>query len=128
MSISRLHHTEEEKRLTYVSSLLQAYPVFVSDAMEKDVLGTIRELALAQGTGMEEAAARWRGHIEHGRWEVREDEFWCTPLAFWEMPDRITSHLEGSRMCFVKGDANYRRQLGERQWKHDTVGGGGQSS
>ena len=30
MSISRLHHTEEEKRLTYVSSLLQAYPVFVS--------------------------------------------------------------------------------------------------
>ena len=41
-------------------------------------------------------------------------------MAFWEMPEDLTRHFESSSMVFVKGDANYRRQIGERTWDFAT--------
>jgi hypothetical protein len=54
-----------------------------------------------------------------GKFEFTEDLFWCQPTAFWDMPERIRTKLAGSQLCVVKGDANYRRLLGERQWDLD---------
>ena len=35
------------------------------------------------------------------------------------MPLHIQQRLAGSSLCVVKGDANYRRLLGEREWPLD---------
>ena len=36
------------------------------------------------------------------------------------MPPNVRGRLSSSSIVFVKGDANYRRLLGERQWPLDT--------
>jgi len=36
----------------------------------------------------------------------------------WQMADGAKSSLEGADYCFVKGDANYRRLLGDCAWDY----------
>jgi hypothetical protein len=57
-----------------------------------------------------------RAHIYTGRIRVVEDEFWCLPLPMWEMPIHLEKRLSESRLVIVKGDSNYRRMLGDRDW------------
>lgn len=38
----------------------------------------------------------------------------------WEMPSELRAELSDSAMVFVKGDANYRRLLGDAQWALNT--------
>ncbi len=43
------------------------------------------------------------------------------PQPFWEIPKDISQDMKvSSRLVFVKGDANYRRLLGDRKWAFDT--------
>ncbi len=69
---------------------------------------------------MRKVASRWTTYIDEGKWELKEHPFWVLPLAFWEMPEDLKSHFAQSKQVFVKGDANYRRQIGERHWPFDT--------
>ena len=74
--------------------------------------------------GEEEVAARaagerWRRHLDDGRWACREDDFWAQPSPMWEMPGYLRSDMvDRCDLAFVKGDANYRRLLGDRQWDY----------
>jgi len=96
---------------------LKSYPVFVSDAMEKDVLSHISSLRSQNEHGnMREIASRWQGMVDKGQWELSEHDFWVLPLPFWQIPSDLHNHFKESAMVFVKGDANYRRNVGERQW------------
>ena len=61
-----------------------------------------------------------RRHVFTGKFEFIDDPWWCEPTPFWDMPEHIQERLAGSKMVFVKGDANYRRLLGERDWPLDT--------
>ncbi len=110
---------------------LKAHPTFVSDAMAKDVFFTINFLRRGEGAGRgpkdspsEFALAalgnRWASHVESGRWNVVENFFWVQPTAMWEMPEKTAQDLANSGLVFVKGDANYRRLLGDRNWQLDT--------
>ena len=101
----------------------KAHPTFVSDATTADCLETIgflKDQTSSGRTATADFAALLADHVSSGRFEFTEDLFWCQPTAFWDMPTHIQSRLAGSRMVFVKGDANYRRLLGERQWPLDT--------
>jgi len=103
---------------------LKTHPVFVSDAMAKDVRSHIEALASDATPGVDERmrgiAKRWQPFLDSGQWELREHPFWVLPLAFWEMPADLVAHFARSSMVFVKGDANYRRQIGERHWPFAT--------
>eukprot|EP00793_Prasinoderma_coloniale_P000557 PRCOL_00003705-RA len=97
----------------------KGHPTFVSDAMEKDVAATVAALSVSDDAGVAAMGARWADHLAMGRWRVREDCFWAQPTPMWEMPEEVRELLAGSTMIFVKGDANYRRLLGERDWALD---------
>lgn len=104
---------------------LKAHPTFVSDAMTKDVLHTINFLKSARHdngtvTPQSELGDRWESHIKEGKWVLSEQYFWVQPQAMWEMPEDIYRDLSMSSLIFVKGDANYRRMLGDRHWKFST--------
>ncbi|HEX9616805.1 MAG TPA: ARMT1-like domain-containing protein, partial [Anaerolineales bacterium] len=47
--------------------------------------------------------------------------FWNSPLPGWEMPARIRQDLSRSNLLVSKGDANYRRLLGDRHWPPATA-------
>ncbi len=95
---------------------LKPHPTFVSDAMIKDVHDTKSFLAATSDQHVTSFAQRLGEHIASGRLVLSEDYFWTSPLAFWEIPTSLNNELSNASLVIVKGDANYRRLLGDRHW------------
>lgn len=102
---------------------LKSHPTFVSDAMEKDLREHIAYYADGCGGDDEVTATtrgagrRWNGHLDAGRWECHEHNFWVQPPAMWEMTPSLRKEMAANcDLAFVKGDANYRRLLGDLAW------------
>mmetsp|Transcript_10808 Transcript_10808/g.14027 ORF Transcript_10808/g.14027 Transcript_10808/m.14027 type:complete len:440 (-) Transcript_10808:312-1631(-) len=102
---------------------LKAHPTFVSDAMSKDMMWMIDTMAelddekypFCKSTGL-----KWQSLVAEGKWELKENFFWVQPQPFWDIPEDLRSELGESSIVFVKGDANYRRLLGDRYWPLST--------
>jgi hypothetical protein len=104
----------------HVRLLAKVHPVFVSDALKKDVRQTISFLSAA---GDDHVAAIGRRLVEFmaaGRLSLHDDWFWNSPLPGWRMPDALRRDLTGADLLISKGDANYRRWLGDRHWPFTT--------
>jgi len=99
---------------------LKPHPTFVSDAMIKDVLHTIEFLAASNHENVTLFAKRLQENIASERLVLCEDYFWTSPLAFWEIPDSLKSDLSAANLIVIKGDANYRRLVGDRHWDFTT--------
>lgn len=95
---------------------LKAHPTFVSDAMIRDVQYTLESLAADQDVQVCALAGRLQSYVDAGRLQLRDHLFWTSPLAFWDMPEGVKADLSAAALVFVKGDANYRRLLGDRHW------------
>ena len=46
--------------------------------------------------------------------------FLCSALSGWEMPFSYLSLLQKQSLFIAKGDANYRRLVGDLHWSYDT--------
>ncbi|MBR8835937.1 MAG: protein-glutamate O-methyltransferase family protein [Stigonema ocellatum SAG 48.90 = DSM 106950] len=99
---------------------LKPHPTFISDAMIKDVHETVDFLATTSHPEVKCFSQRLQVNIESGRLVLCEDNFWTSPLAFWEIPTSLKQELAKSSLIVVKGDANYRRLLGDRHWDFTT--------
>lgn len=97
----------------------KAHPTFVSDATVGDTRDTVAWLAERPGPGAT-AARRLIAALATGRLTLHDDWFWTSPLAGWEMPEALFHTLATSGLLISKGDANYRRWLGDRHWLTDT--------
>jgi uncharacterized protein with ATP-grasp and redox domains len=96
-------------------------PVFVSDVTPPDVDATLTWLeqscSVKEGQAL---AARLRGAISSRSLVVEAPSFFTSPLPFWEMPDSLRAQYAACGLVITKGDANYRRLLGDRHWPHST--------
>jgi hypothetical protein len=99
---------------------LKPHPTFVSDATIQDVYQTRDFLAEGSHPHVKSLTQRFTENLESGRLILVEDYFWTSPLAFWELPAALTAELAQSNLIVVKGDANYRRLLGDRHWNFTT--------
>jgi uncharacterized protein with ATP-grasp and redox domains len=105
-----------------VTFQLKGHPTFVSDALEKDLLETVvhySSLSPDEYPNANAAGKRWQKYLDDGKWVCNEDNFWCQPSAMWEMPNPLRADMaERCDLAFVKGDANYRRLIGDRYWDY----------
>jgi hypothetical protein len=99
---------------------LKPYPVFVSDAMIKDIRATVDFLAGDEDENVQALAARLAHHLDKGCLRLTADAYWSSPLSAWEMPSPVWGDLAHSQLVISKGDANYRRLLGDRHWPFTT--------
>jgi hypothetical protein len=99
---------------------LKPHPTFVSDAMISDVLATADYLAAHENDAVAAFGRRLRQHQAKGDLSLKEDPFWVSALPFWEIPEDLREELRQSDLIISKGDANYRRLLGDRQWPFTT--------
>ncbi|MBF2064032.1 MAG: protein-glutamate O-methyltransferase family protein [Calothrix sp. C42_A2020_038] len=99
---------------------LKPHPTFVSDAMIQDVHQTIEFFANSNHVDVSSVANRLQQYLDNEQLILSSDYFWTSPLAFWEMPSSISSDLTASNLTIIKGDANYRRLLGDRHWDYTT--------
>lgn len=95
---------------------LKAHPTFVSDAVPKDVESTLAYLKSTEAPAVVALGERLEGHLQQNRLKLRSDFFWNSPLDGWKMPKELSEGLGQSNLVISKGDANYRRLLGDRHW------------
>ncbi len=97
----------------------KSYPVFVSDALDKDIHDTLDFLAFDPQPAVRDMAVRLRTNLVRRSLVLRSHPFWTSPLAAWDMPAGLVEDLRASNLLISKGDANYRRLLGDRHWPID---------
>ncbi|MGF1512168.1 MAG: damage-control phosphatase ARMT1 family protein [Elainellaceae cyanobacterium] len=89
---------------------LKAYPTFVSDATLADAAQTLAAIADTP------LGAELKPHLSQGVLKLQDSPLWNRPLAFWQLQEPLSAIFKGSRLVILKGDANYRRLLGDCQW------------
>lgn len=95
---------------------LKSHPTFVSDAMIADVEKSIAFFEADPNRDVQSLAARLRGHLQSGRLLLADHLFWTSSCDAWQMPQPLRDEMSASRLIVSKGDANYRRLLGDRHW------------
>jgi hypothetical protein len=95
---------------------VKAHPTFVSDATVGDVHGTLRRLAADDDPATRALADRLYDAIELGRLQIRDPLTWTSPLRAREFPTTVNAELARADLVVSKGDANYRRLVGDRHW------------
>jgi predicted aconitase with swiveling domain/uncharacterized protein with ATP-grasp and redox domains len=96
------------------------YPTYVSDVTIPDVGVTIERLARSAHPAVQWLAGRLNEHLEVGRLTLQVDDYWVSPRMGWEMPTALCLELAQADLLISKGDANYRRWLGDRHWPFTT--------
>jgi hypothetical protein len=103
-----------------VSLHVKMHPVFVSDATTGDVWNLVHAMR-DRGGACRTLAARLEGSFDEGRLRVLPDFYWNGPRFLWDRPARIAAELDGASMVIFKGDANYRRVIGDAIWPAEST-------
>jgi len=88
-------------------------PTFVSDAIVADIERTLTTLGAASAA-CAALAARLRHLLDQGALLVDFDRFYNSGHPAWDTPPRLLRQYAAADLVIVKGDANYRRLLGDR--------------
>lgn len=99
-----------------VSLHVKDTPVFVSDVCPHDVMPTLEWIDANGGGPM---ASRLRNALSTGNLKLVEHPFYTSAHPFWDMPADLRSKYASAGAVLLKGDANYRRLLGDLHWPHD---------
>jgi hypothetical protein len=94
---------------------LKPYPYYVSDATASDLIAGLRRLAATSGEAAE-ISHRLREAISVGRLKPYTHDFYCAPWSFHHMPADLAAEFATSSLVLLKGDLNYRRLVGDRDW------------
>ncbi len=100
---------------------LKAYPTFVSDTTLPDLLHFLSLLdSGAHGVEEQALAARLMTALNAGRLRLAPDPYWNSTRFAWDSPRRLTDCFHNAALLIFKGDANYRRIVGDAVWAVDT--------
>jgi len=98
---------------------LKPQPFFVSDALPQDVRDGLAALP-AGGPHATALAERLHDALAAGRLRLATHWAYATSLFYFELPDDLRADLAAANLVLVKGDANYRRLLGDAHWPPTT--------
>ncbi|MBI1880204.1 MAG: protein-glutamate O-methyltransferase family protein [Chloroflexi bacterium] len=95
---------------------VKAHPTYVSDTISADIelmLAAIKAQSMPEFTAL---ASRLESFRTQERLQIRPDLFWNSSRFFWEIPAALQAELRQAGLVIIKGDANYRRLLGDSLW------------
>lgn len=97
---------------------LKVHPAFVSDATATDVLRFLEEESPQRpaGSAARACVARLQKARERGDLELAPHPYFNGPLSLWDLPADLEQRFLGARLVVLKGDAHYRRALGDAIW------------
>ena len=110
LSESLLRHVTDR-----VVICLKAHPTFVSDATPEDVrmmLNEMRRRGPAAAALEKELRRYWLG----GQLRFLPHPYWNSSRFLWDLPPDIHDAFADARLVIIKGDANYRRAVGDALW------------
>lgn len=102
---------------------VKQHPAFVSDAIPADLSWFIagedtaaRELWSQASPTARACRQRLQAALRSGQLEVAEHAFWNGPRSLWECPPELEARFADARLVILKGDAHYRRAVGDALW------------
>ncbi|XP_076011044.1 damage-control phosphatase ARMT1 [Genypterus blacodes] len=101
-------------------------PWFVSDVTAQDFQWTIQQSVRANHKWMSKCGNQWQTYLKEGVWSYHDHPFWTLPNEFCDMAadaPELYATLQRADLVLFKGDLNYRKLTGDREWDH-TVGFG----
>jgi len=106
---------------------VKLHPTFVSDAIAADLhwfIGAAKLDAQALWHSWGEPARacrdRLRAALRTGQLEIAPHAFWNGPRSLWECPSALEARFAAARLVILKGDAQYRRMVGDAVWPPET--------
>ncbi|HEX9118398.1 MAG TPA: damage-control phosphatase ARMT1 family protein [Anaerolineae bacterium] len=94
---------------------LKPHPFFVSDATPADLGACLAAMSALPGAAGA-LAGRINGYLAAGRLQVQTHWFYTSSLFYFQLPADLQARLAAARLVILKGDANYRRLLGDAHW------------
>jgi hypothetical protein len=119
MDLALIDHLLESGLASTVRLHLKPQPFFVSDAMIADAINALSALEAAGGHGRA-LAQRLRAALRAKRLHLETHPAYATCLFFFELPDDLFESLARFDLVLIKGDANYRRLVGDAHWPPTT--------
>lgn len=98
---------------------LKAHPTFVSDATPQDLWMILKEME-ARGPKAAALAKQLRTRWLSGQLRFLPHSYWNSSRFLWDLPADLERQLNEARLVIVKGDANYRRTVGDCMWSPHT--------
>jgi hypothetical protein len=99
---------------------VKMHPFYVSDVTEADVVTALEFLRQDAPIWARVVGKRLEQAMQVGRLQTTTHTYWTSPRTAWEMPPDLQADLAGSALLISKGDANYRRWIGDAHWSHTT--------
>lgn len=109
-----LRHTSER-----VALCLKAHPTFVSDATVEDVWMMLRKMS-ERGERIAALGQRLQDFWQSGRLRWLPHPYWNSSRFLWDLPPGLERHFNAAQLVIIKGDANYRRAVGDALWPAHT--------
>jgi hypothetical protein len=99
---------------------LKPQPTFVSDATLGDVREVLDAFGKADAPALRQLAQRLAHALNAGRLVLSDHPFWVTGFFFHDLPSDLRATLARTTLVVCKGDANYRRLVGDCHWNPTT--------
>ena len=99
---------------------VKSHPMFVSDAIAADVDAALARLGAEDGPGPRNSLLTLRAALDAGRLRLSAHPMWTSCLFFRDLPADLRADLAGAKAVLIKGDANYRRLIGDARWEVTT--------
>lgn len=118
-----LHFLQEAKLVKKVKLHVKMMPWFVSDTLEKDIHWLLETLLQSNHKILVDFSKNCSNKIISGEWNIVNEPFWTFPHDYSEMKNTaplLYEKLSKSDVLIFKGDLNYRKLTGDRQWNETT--------
>lgn len=112
-------HLLEHDLAASVSLHVKPQAYYVSDATTFDFVTCLRRLSETNGTAAEIAGRLWTAATTE-RLLPYTHSFYCAPWCYRRMPADLAAEFERASLTVMKGDLNYRRLVGDRDWPPTT--------
>ncbi|KAJ8919820.1 hypothetical protein NQ315_006349 [Exocentrus adspersus] len=113
-----------KKLASSVRLYVKTIPWFISDVMTHDLRWTLEELKSSGNAALQALGERWSNYLTEGVWDVVESDFWTLPFDYTSMKQvepTLYMKLGEAKAAIFKGDLNYRKLFGERNWDPATT-------
>ncbi|GFT31699.1 damage-control phosphatase ARMT1 [Nephila pilipes] len=118
-----LHFLQAAKLVKKVQLHVKMLPWFVSDTLEKDIHWLLETLLKSNHENLVNFSEDCSNKIISGEWNIVNEPFWTYPHDYSEMKSvapLLYESLSKSDLLIFKGDLNYRKLTGDRQWDETT--------
>jgi uncharacterized protein with ATP-grasp and redox domains len=92
------------------------WPMFVSDALVGDAEQTIEQLQLHASRALSAIGQRLQRARGSARFSLEGHTAWGEPRHFDTLEENLSDSLRRAPVVIAKGDLNYRRFVGDRDW------------